>query len=193
MQRFRQLAFSVLGTVAVLGGAQAFAQFPGPNQRPVQPRAPVQPRGENFSAGKTPQQLFASDCSDCHRAAEGLARKRPPNALGEFMRQHYTNSRVSASLLANYLNSVRNAAPPPNEPETTPAAVPRPPGSFPADGDVRPSEPPKPAAEQPPRQVPGGAAAKRNQHGGPVQSAVRQVLPPETPPEPKPAVPEIFD
>jgi hypothetical protein len=149
----------------------------------------MQHRGENFSAGKTPQQLFASDCSGCHRAPQGLARSRNAGSLGEFMREHYTNSRESAYSLANYLNSVRNAAPPPRPqpaqtPTTTPAdgpaaaSVPRPPGLIPGDSDT-------------PRQAVGTAASKRNPRGSPVQAAAK---PAElVPPEPKPEVPEIFD
>jgi hypothetical protein len=193
LSEFRRLVLLLaVGIAALNGDVQAFAQVYAQFQRPPQARpAPVQHRGENFSAGKTPQQLFASDCSGCHRAPQGLARNRSAGTLGEFMREHYTNSRESAYSLANYLNSVRSAAPPPRPAPTTPAggaataSVPRPPGSIPGDGD-------SPAAEQPPRQGPSAAASKRNGRGAPVQAAARQTLPSE-PPEPKPDLPEIFD
>ena len=39
-------------------------------------------KGENYSAGKTPQQLFNSDCtgSGCHAGPQGLARGKSPLA-----------------------------------------------------------------------------------------------------------------
>ena len=57
----------------------------------------------DFSAGKTPEQLFDSDCSGCHRSAEGLARGRPVDVLTEFLREHYTTKVQLATLLASYL------------------------------------------------------------------------------------------
>jgi hypothetical protein len=222
---FRRLLVSAVGVIAIFGIAQALAQAQRPPQppQPAQPRDPgrtvpptVQHRGENFSAGKTPQQLFASDCSGCHRAAQGLAKNKGANSLGEFMREHYTNSRESAYALASYLNSVRNAAAPPRVPPTqapgaptapgapgaterpTTASVPRPPGTIPGEGEPTPpaGEPPKPTAEQPPRQPPPPpAATKRGARG---QAAAKQLLvappePPPPPPPPKVEVPEIFD
>ena len=199
MSDFRRTVLSA-AIVAILGSAQAIAQVYAQDQRPSQP-TPVPARGENFSAGKTPAQLFASDCSGCHRAAQGLARNRSATSLGDFMREHYTNSRESAFALANYLNSLRNAAPPPRAPptqaQTTPAgapataSVPRPPGSIP-EGDTLPGDPSRPVVEQPPKPTPGTPASKRGQRGAPAQAAAR-LPPPEPPPPPKPEAPEIFD
>src|SRR5205814_6775510 len=60
----------------------------------------------NFSA-KPPAQLFASDCTGagCHKGPQGLARGGilGMTGLAGFLREHYTNSRESASALANYL------------------------------------------------------------------------------------------
>ena len=38
----------------------------------------------DFSAGKTPEQLFSSDCSDCHRSAYGITHSRSAPALTAF-------------------------------------------------------------------------------------------------------------
>jgi hypothetical protein len=75
-------------------------------------------QGENFSAGKTPAQLFASDCtgSGCHKGPQGLGRKGGIGigGLSGFLREHYTNSRESAAALANYLAKLP-AGPEPRE------------------------------------------------------------------------------
>ena len=38
----------------------------------------------DFSAGKTPEQLLSSDCSDCHRSAYGITHSRSAPALTAF-------------------------------------------------------------------------------------------------------------
>lgn len=58
-----------------------------------------------IDAGKTPPQLFASDCAVCHKSPQGLARSGPV-FLQSFLRQHYTASRETAQALANYLGAV---------------------------------------------------------------------------------------
>jgi hypothetical protein len=72
---------------------------------------------ENLDAGKTPAQLFDSDCSVCHKTPRGLASKSSSFSLSGFLRQHYTSSRQTATALATYLASVGGA-----EPEPKPAA-----------------------------------------------------------------------
>lgn len=67
---------------------------------------PVPALAQNLDEGKTPQQLFAADCSACHKSPQGLGK----NASVGFLRQHYTSSARSASLLAGYLASA-GAAP----------------------------------------------------------------------------------
>ena len=61
---------------------------------------------ENLDRGKTPAQLFASDCSICHKSPQGLARAGGPFGLDSFLRTHYTASRESAGAIANYLKSI---------------------------------------------------------------------------------------
>ena len=45
-------------------------------QQQQQEQTPPASRGENFSAGKSPAQLFASDCtgSGCHKGPQGLGK-----------------------------------------------------------------------------------------------------------------------
>jgi hypothetical protein len=67
---------------------------------------PAQALAQNLDEGKTPQQLFAADCAACHKSPQSVGR----NASVGFLRQHYTSSARSASLLAGYLASA-GAAP----------------------------------------------------------------------------------
>jgi hypothetical protein len=67
------------------------------------------PAHTDFSAGKTPEQLFGSDCSGCHRSPYGLAHGRNARTLTGFLREHYTTKAQSAVLLASYLTRPRAA------------------------------------------------------------------------------------
>src|SRR5471032_2404936 len=60
---------------------------------------------ENLDHGKTPAQLFAANCTVCHKKPQGLA-KPGASGLDAFLRQHYTASRETAAALAGYLQSV---------------------------------------------------------------------------------------
>jgi hypothetical protein len=57
----------------------------------------------DYSAGKTPAQLFSSDCSVCHKTPRGLAKTRDARSLTGFLREHYTSKVESAGALASYL------------------------------------------------------------------------------------------
>src|SRR5215210_1656105 len=129
-----QLTFSALGMLALIGAAPAHAQA----QRP-----PAPPHGENLSAGKTPAQLFASDCSACHRSPAGLAKGRGPGQLANFLVEHYTSSRQSAGLLGAYVASIRGPAP-------ATAARPQPPGSGGPSAAAAPRPPSLPSEVEPP-------------------------------------------
>jgi hypothetical protein len=61
-------------------------------------------RAQNLDEGKTAPQLFEADCSACHKGPQGLGK----NASVGFLRQHYTSSAQSASLLAAYLAAAGN-------------------------------------------------------------------------------------
>jgi hypothetical protein len=60
-------------------------------------------QGINIDEGKTPAQMFASDCSVCHKAARGLAKNSNVRAVADFLRQHYTSSREQAAAMAGFL------------------------------------------------------------------------------------------
>jgi hypothetical protein len=66
---------------------------------------------ESLDRGKSPTQLFASDCSACHKSPQGLAKAGGLFGLDSFLRTHYTASRESATAIANYLKSLDTASP----------------------------------------------------------------------------------
>ncbi|HWN50519.1 MAG TPA: hypothetical protein VNO18_11975 [Xanthobacteraceae bacterium] len=59
---------------------------------------------QDFTAGKTPAQLFSSDCAECHRTPNGLARNRDVRTLAGFLREHYTTKSETAGALAAYVS-----------------------------------------------------------------------------------------
>jgi hypothetical protein len=79
-----QISIFVLGSVMVFVSASAPAQ--------------------DFTAGKTPAQLFSSDCAECHRTPNGLARNRDVRTLAGFLREHYTTKSETAGALAAYVS-----------------------------------------------------------------------------------------
>ena len=58
------------------------------------------PQG-NIDAGKSPAQLFADTCSNCHRRPQELKR-----SSASFLRQHYTPGAQEAAAMATYLSSI---------------------------------------------------------------------------------------
>jgi hypothetical protein len=67
--------------------------------------AAIQAQAENLDAGKSPSQLFAGTCSECHKSAHGLLKKVPAGSLPGFLREHYTTSGQVAAVLSAYLIS----------------------------------------------------------------------------------------
>jgi hypothetical protein len=151
---------------------------------------------QDLDAGKTGPQLFAQDCSACHRSPQGLARTVSGGALVTFLRQHYTSSSTSAGVVAAYVQAAGPA--PRNErqkdqrrPEAAPgAAAPaapapagRPTAAIPsAQAPAGQPAAGQPAAAQPPagtkqRQArPGTPAAEPgavDQHGRPLRKSRR--------------------
>jgi hypothetical protein len=61
---------------------------------------------ESLDRGKNPAQLFASDCSVCHKSPQGLAKSGGLLGIDSFLREHYTTSRESAAALGSYLRSM---------------------------------------------------------------------------------------
>lgn len=64
---------------------------------------------QDYDAGKSGAQLFASNCSSCHRSPRGLAKDRFSWSLTNYLRQHYTSTPASAQELTTYLLSVGGA------------------------------------------------------------------------------------
>ena len=61
------------------------------------------PAHTDYSAGKTPQQLFNSDSSGCHSSPHRLVHGRNERSLTGFLREHYTTNAQWAAALASYL------------------------------------------------------------------------------------------
>jgi Group II intron, maturase-specific domain len=58
---------------------------------------------QDFTAGKTPAQLFAADCSACHRSPQGLGKKYNTGSLTGFLGAHYTTTPETAGSVAKYV------------------------------------------------------------------------------------------
>jgi hypothetical protein len=58
---------------------------------------------QDFTAGKTPAQLFSSDCATCHHVPNGLGKKYDAGSLAAFLRAHYTTKPDNAGALAKYV------------------------------------------------------------------------------------------
>jgi hypothetical protein len=99
---------------------------------------------QDFSAGKTAAQLFASDCSACHKSPAGLAKGQSAGALASFLREHYTTKPESASALAAYVAAARGSAPAAAAPKPDDKPAPKPP--RPVTTAVEQGEPTAPAA-----------------------------------------------
>jgi len=61
---------------------------------------------ENLDQGKTPAQLFASNCAICHKSPQGLGKSGGLFGLESFLREHYTASKESASAIAAYIRAM---------------------------------------------------------------------------------------
>lgn len=121
----------------------------------------------DYSAGKSPAQLFATDCSACHQSARGLAKGRDQRSLSGFLREHYTTKQETAATLAAFLagapagppSETRNPGAPTGRQQSNQAGrQPRPPGAIaePEDGAIIGPEP----GTQPQRTRPTREAAK---------------------------------
>lgn len=102
---------------------------------------------DNLYANKSPAQIFATDCSICHKTPQSLSKAGGPLGLGleGFLRTHYTASRESAALMARYLQSMEGPAPAANERRrggtgSKPASAAKPAAKKPAAGDALPGD-----------------------------------------------------
>lgn len=121
---------------------------------------------QDLDRGKSPAQVFSSNCSGCHRGPQGLSKAGDVRATATFLLQHYTTNAESAGAIAAYLVAVggdpRTARlrPSPTEtPETPPrAAAPQSPDRDERRERAVPGEPSNPAA---------AARARRRKSGEP--------------------------
>lgn len=177
-------------------------------------------RAQDYSAGKTPAQLFASDCATCHKSPQGLAKSSDTRSLTNFLREHYTTKQETAGALAAFVAGQgggaapaegrargRTAAPAEAAGETGKPATRRAPaadeGGKPASRSaVRPAETPKPESAKPES---AKSDAKPDASGeakpaDPASSAetprrgtrTRTVRPSEAAPEAQPSTPAII-
>lgn len=116
-------------------------------------------RSQDLDRGKSPAQVFSSNCTACHRGPQGLSKAGDVRATASFLLQHYTTSAESAGAIAAYLVAVggdprtaRLRPSPAETPETSQRAAP--PQS--PDGDER-------RERATPRENSGPAAAARSQ------------------------------
>ena len=126
---------------------------------------------EDLDSGKTPAQLYASNCAICHKTPHGLSKAGGPFGLQGFLREHYTASRQAAAAIAAYVDAVDRGAPPV---ERGPKRAAKPkeagkPGDAKASkakaepkaepkGEAKSSEPAKPAETKPAEAKPSAAA-----------------------------------
>jgi hypothetical protein len=68
---------------------------------------------ENLDRGKSPQQIFNTDCGICHRTPRGLGAGMGSRELAGFLTEHYTTSKGAAAALAGYLFAARRGEPEP--------------------------------------------------------------------------------
>ncbi|MFZ3358585.1 MAG: hypothetical protein WCA56_01445 [Xanthobacteraceae bacterium] len=57
----------------------------------------------NIDQGKSPAEIYSSDCATCHKTMRGLAAGKNSLMLSSFLREHYTASSDQASALAAYV------------------------------------------------------------------------------------------
>ncbi len=132
--------------------------------------AAIQAQAENLDAGKSPSQIFAGTCSECHKSSRGLLRKVPAGSLPGFLRQHYTTSGQMAALLSAYLiaNGAADRRPSGGEPKPGTDAKPgtdiKPDETKPADQADRRGRRLRPA-EPPDGQTPAQSAGERGPDG----------------------------
>jgi hypothetical protein len=82
---------AIIGIVALIGPVAALIAAPA--------------LAEDFTAGKTPAQLFRSDCGACHHSPNGLVKERGDiGGLTAFLSEHYTTKSETAAALAAYVS-----------------------------------------------------------------------------------------
>ena len=183
---FRRLQVRMIALIAGLTAAAVL---------PVAARAQV-----NIDAGKTPAEIYASDCATCHKTPRGLAAGKNSLTLSTFLREHYTASRDQASALAAYVLGAGGAeAAPKPKPDIEHARAEEPRNSEPKPDQAKAGQPRTAEAKpgQPKSGVHGvrGAAKPEEQPASaatedrrPAETANRE--PTQKPEEAAPAIPQ---
>jgi hypothetical protein len=154
----------------------------------------------NIDQGKSPAEIFASDCATCHKTARGLANGRGSLGLASFLVEHYTASKDQAAALAAYVMGAGGGDSPPATQSRAPKPAPdraataveghptaetgKPPqGGNPATAKLR-----QPAGEEPKRlgdvpsivqePAPGHRPPPAGSHAAPPAAASRDHKPP---------------
>ena len=102
---------------------------------------------ESLDQGKSPAQLFASDCALCHKTTQGLSRAKGVFGLKDFLREHYTASKESAAAIAAYVEAT-DKGPPPAKRANTAKRTPKEEANV-KDGDKKQKSEKKPAGRKP--------------------------------------------
>lgn len=107
MQRLRTLriALAAVGVIWLGAAAAQPRSASAPRPGPALPESGHQTEAIDLNEGKTPAQMFASDCAVCHQRPHGLAKGRNASQLATFLRQHYTTGTRQAGMIAAYLTS----------------------------------------------------------------------------------------
>ena len=198
----RYLGSMVAAVTVILYSAQPSAWAAPRGAAPAEPKF-EEPHGADLNAGKSPAEVFRSDCGVCHKTPQGLAKDQ--RSLGNFLRQHYTTGQPQADAMASYLASIGGGGAPatpvspvrggPDKPERPPAAVgSRRPAGEPADGPGQ-SEKKRAPVEQASRPAePKPEAASASESSKPEHAARTPESKPVEPPKPqeaaKPAEPQ---
>lgn len=210
-----RLCICLLAFALGCGAVFALTWAAAAQRQPQVQMPPEDPHGADINEGRSPAQIFATDCGVCHKGAQGLAKDRSPNALTSFLRQHYTTGIQQAGALAAYLASVPSAPEPRGGRQLMPTRV-SPPERQPAQSDprralrpegpgraiddegsgLRVRRPPKPVdarkpadLERPSPMPEPAAAAKVPEERDTATSAIAPPVAPAAPAAPKP--PEI--
>jgi hypothetical protein len=133
----------------------------------------------NIDQGKSPAEIFATDCATCHKSARGLANGRGSSGLASFLVEHYTASKDQAAALAAFVMGAGGGEPAPRGPKPASAPVP--------DRNRASAEPAVPPTRTPGKPEQAPPAAGRSGPQPATASRNRRNEPPPTPPMQQPA------
>jgi hypothetical protein len=151
----------------------------------------------NIDQGKSPAEIYSSDCATCHKTPRGLAAGRNTLMLSAFLREHYTASPDQAGALAAYVLGAGGAEPAPKQkPEAEharaeePSAAEPKPATHPIRAAAKPEEDKRPKQQEAKREErPASPAGAEKRQAAP-QTASREVKREPVPVNAAPAAPE---